>query len=277
MDFSPYDDVEIWHEENLTTEMLIKEYERIIKEEPHNTWKYEICDYCKQPKKVYFNTVEGSFGGESFYAINKEKHKNCSQIMKYEKLSIFDKYHKENIFSNSVPKNDIEKSYLESFKKYCDNFEKAKEIGVGLLLTGNAGTGKTFYSNCISNELKSKGFTVLSFNISGYMQELKKEFKEEQLLESIKSVDLVIIDDVGSEVLSEFTKEKMFNLFNTIYLEKKPCIVTTNNNARELEEHFRINGSGKILDRLLELCKPFKFDWKSRRQEIGQEKFKDLF
>ena len=157
------------------------------------------------------------------------------------------------------------------------DFFDAWEEDLHFFLYGSAGTGKTFYSNCISNELKSKGFTVLSFNISGYMQELKKEFKEEQLLESIKSVDLVIIDDVGSEVLSDFTKEKMFNLFNTIYLEKKPCIVTTNNNAKELEEHFKINGSGKILDRLLELCKPFKFDWKSRRQEIGKNKFEEIF
>lgn len=69
----------------------------------------------------------------------------------------------------------------------------------------------------------------------------------------------------------------MFNLFNTIYLHKKSCIVTTNYNASELGKHLTINGSNKILDRLLELCKPFKFDWESRRKAIGQEKFKDIF
>ena len=272
----------VFREEEITREILLQEFKRFESENVKDDPRIRYCDYCEKPKIILLEVIRKNYMGIEnedlvSFETDAKKHNFCYKIAEYEKLSIFDKYHKENIFSNSEPKNDIEKSYLESFKKYCDNFEKAKEIGVGLLLTGNAGTGKTFYSNCISNELKSKGFTVLSFNISGYMQELKKEFKEEQLLESIKSVDLVIIDDVGSEVLSEFTKEKMFNLFNTIYLEKKPCIVTTNNNARELEEHFRINGSGKILDRLLELCKPFKFDWKSRRQEIGQEKFKDLF
>ena len=263
------------HGEKLTIEQLNKEFERQEKEGINKSTNYR-CKYCGDPEFIMVKT-DHEVQDREFYSINTKKHEICKKISKYEKLSIFDKLHKENTFENADPKNDLEKSHVESFKKYCGNFEKAKEIGVGLLLTGNAGTGKTFYSNCISNELKSKGYTVLSFNISGYMQELKKEFKEEQLLESIKSVDLVIIDDVGSEVLSDFTKEKMFNLFNTIYLEKKPCIVTTNNNAKELEEHFKINGSGKILDRLLELCKPFKFDWKSRRQEIGKNKFEEIF
>ena len=267
----------VFREDEVTKEILLSEYERLKKEYPNNDWYYTECKYCGKPKTVTLKINNWDYTDEKVYAIDSEKHKHCDKILKYEKLSIFDKNYKQNTFENSIPKDEKEKSYLESFKRYCENFEKAKENGVGLLLTGNAGTGKTFYSNCISNELKSKGFTVLSFNISGYMQELKKEFKEEQLLESIKAVDLIIVDDVGSEVLSEFTKEKMFNLFNTIYLEKKSCIVTTNNNAKELAEHFKLNGSEKILDRLLELCKPFKFDWKSRRQEIGQEKFKDIF
>lgn len=258
-----------------TREELLEQF--YIKEKDGQTHYIARCEVCGEPSRVLIEGKKGFYG--AFYSIDQKKHFTCLKIRKYEKLSIFDKNYKQNIFENSKPKNDKEKCYLENFKNYCKNFEKAKENGVGLLLTGNAGTGKTFYSSCISNELKSLGFTVLSFNISGYLQELRKGFdeKERELLEAIKDVDLTVIDDVGSEVLSDWAKEKMFNLFNQIYLNKKSCIVTTNNNAKELEKHFEINGSGKILDRLLELCKPFKFDWESRRLEIGREKFKGIF
>ncbi len=211
--------------------------------------------------------------------MKRNNHTVCYKIAKYEKLSIFDKLHKQNTFENSTSTNEKESAYINSFKKYCDNFEKAKENGVGLLLTGNAGNGKTFYSNCISNNLKEKGYSVLSFNLSGYLQEIRLGFdeKEKDLIQAIRTVDLIIVDDVGSESISDWGREKTFNLFNEIYLNKKSCIITTNNNAKELGEHLKINGSNKILDRLLELCKPFKFDWESRRKAIGQEKFKDIF
>ena len=211
--------------------------------------------------------------------MKRHNHTICYKIAKYEKLSIFDKLHKQNTFENATSTNEKETAYINSFKKYCDNFDKAKESGVGLLLTGNAGNGKTFYSNCIANVLKEKGYSVLSFNLSGYLQEIRLGFdeKEKDLIQAIRTVDLIIVDDVGSESISDWGREKTFNLFNEIYLNKKSCIITTNNNAKELGEHLKINGSNKILDRLLELCKPFKFDWESRRKAIGQEKFKDIF
>ena len=273
-------DSNIYKEEEITREILLKEYEIAKKTKPNNNWYYRECFYCGKPKQVSIEINYGNYTDEKTFAIDLEKHKICEKIAKYEKLSIFDKLHKQNTFENASILNEKENAYINSFKRYCDNFEKAKEQGVGLLFTGNAGNGKTFYSNCIANNLKEKGYSVLSFNLSGYMQELRKfneKEKEKELLGAVETVDLVIIDDVGSENITEWGQEKMFNLFNTIYLYKKSCIVTTNNNASELEKHLIINGSNKILDRLLELCKPFKFDWESRRKTIGQEKFKDIF
>ena len=112
--------------------------------------------------------------------MKRHNHTICYKIAKYEKLSIFDKLHKQNTFENSTSTNEKESAYKNSFKKYCYNFDKAKENGVGLLLTGNAGNGKTFYSNCIANFLKEKGYSVLSFNLSGYMQELRKFDEKEK-------------------------------------------------------------------------------------------------
>ena len=139
-------DSNIYKEEEVTKEILLKEYETMKEKHINKGWYYDECSYCKQPKQVMLNIDNGRYIDEKLFMIDKEKHDICNKIAKYESLSIFDKYHKENTFDKAKIVNDKEISYLESFKKYCDNFEKAKENGIGLLLTGLAGTGKTFYS-----------------------------------------------------------------------------------------------------------------------------------
>lgn len=237
-----------------------------------NDWKVKRCTVCGEIDSVFIDDED------TFFRI--KDHTICHRIRKYEKLSIFDKESKNNTFSSATQKNKKESEYVRSFIKYCDNFLKAKEDGVGLLLLGNAGTGKTFYSSCIANELKSKGFTVLSFNLTKYLNELRNfedSSTEKNLMQAIKEVDFMVVDDVGNEKLTDWGKEKMFGLFNEIYLHKKSCIITTNLDKKQLEHHFLINDSNKIVDRIMELCKPFIFDWESRRTEIGKEKFKDFF
>lgn len=253
-----------------TIEELFKTADEELKK--NNEWKVKKCNICNGIDSVYVDDED------TFYQV--KNHSSCHRIRKYEKLSIFDKDSEKNTFKNSVSKNKKEDDFVEKFIKYCSNFEKAKENGVGLLLTGNAGTGKTFYSNCIANDLKSKGFTVLSFNLTNYLNELRNfedNNREKELLGAIKDVDFIVVDDVGNEKLTDWGKEKMFGLFNEIYMNKKSCVITTNLNKNQLEKHFLINDSNKIIDRIMELCKAFIFDWESRRTEIGKEKFKDIF
>lgn len=251
-----------------------EELKKIAKNEIElgNEWKIKRCSICNEIYSVYVDEED------TFYRI--KDHANCYKIKKYESLSIFDKESINNTFENATIENEKEKEYIQRFKKYCDIFQEIKEKGLGILMCGNAGTGKTFYSNCISNELKSKGFAVLSFNLTKYLNELRN-FKEgeteKNIIEAIKSVDCVIIDDIGNEKLTDWGIEKMFSLFNEIYLNKKSCILSTNLSKNQLEEHFKILDSKKITDRLSELCRPFIFDWESRRTKIGKEKSKDLF
>jgi len=231
----------------------------------------EYCKYCGN-EKAYYDTTEEAW-------IEIDIHKKCKKIAEFEKLSIFDKSSASNTFEIAEACCELEKLYIENFKKYCRNFQTAKNEGVGMFFTGNAGTGKTFYSNCISNELKKNRNTVLSFNLTGYFSELRQGFdeKEKKILDAIKTVDIVIIDDIGNEKLTEWTKEKLFNLVNSIYLHRKPVIFSSNLTGNKLKEHFDMNGSDKIVDRLLELCKGFSFSWESRRVKKGKEKFAKVF
>lgn len=196
------------------------------------------------------------------------------KISKYKKLSIIDRDFGNNIFANAQTICDKESEFIRKFKKYSEKFKKALEGNIGILMSGLPGTGKTFYANCIANEIQTKGYTVLSFNLSGYLRKIQEDYsnkrdfvsEEEKLLQAVKESDLLIIDDLGSEKLSDWGMEKIYNLIDERYKANKPVIITTNLDKDGLEEHLMLNGSDKLLDRIRAITTPFIFDWDSRRK-----------
>ena len=232
----------------------------------------EYCEFCGE--------VKGYWDFEENIWIEILKHRTCRLINELQDISILEKNYQQDTFENSIVVEEKEKEYLADFVKYCQNFKIALKEGIGMIFSGNAGTGKTYYTHCIINELKKNKYSVLSFNISKYLIEIKTEgfeTKEKEILEAINKADLIVIDDIGNEKFTDWSKERMFNLFNTIYMNRKSLLCSTNLSGEQLKEHFSIYGSEKILDRILELCKPYKFDWKSRRAKNGQANFKKIW
>ena len=200
-------------------------------------------------------------------------------MSKWNNFSLYSLDSKKSIFKNANFKNEKEEIYTKSFYKYCKNFEKAKDMGIGILMYGNAGTGKTFLTDCIYNELKASN-VIYKTTLSYYLQSIKDSFNsksEDWIINMLKEVDLIILDDVGNERLTEWSMEHLYNLFNFIYTNKKPLIINTNLSLFELEEFLTIKKSNKLTDRISELCKIFHFDWESRRSELNKEIFKELF
>ncbi|WP_369798242.1 ATP-binding protein [Cetobacterium sp. ZWU0022] len=196
------------------------------------------------------------------------------KISRYKKLSIIDRDSGSNIFEKAKIVCDKENDFIEKFKKYSERFKKALESNIGILMSGFPGTGKTFYANCIANDIQERGYTVLSFNLSGYLRKIQEDYankrdfisEEEKLLQAVKEVDLLVIDDLGSEKLSDWGMEKVYNLIDERYKANKPIIITTNLDKGGLEEHLMINGADKLLDRIRAITTPFIFDWDSRRK-----------
>ena len=186
-----------------------------------------------------------------------------------------------NTFDKAVVKSDQEEKYLRSFQKFCDNFEIASDKGLGMLMIGNPGTGKTYYSDCIYNQLCSK-YKVYRTRLSFLLTEIKdsysnKEKSEFDIYKRITSADLLILDDLGNENLTESDKNLMFNIIDTAYLNKVSMIINSNLDYVQFTNFLEVKGSDKILDRFKERCKFFKFSWLSRRREVNQAEFQKLF
>ena len=197
------------------------------------------------------------------------------EIQNYKKISSLMMYkddYKCN-FENSFVKNKKEKIYKKSFEDFCNNFSNFMNEGFGIYMTGEAGTGKSHYTNCIYNQMKDE-YIVFKTSIITLFDEIFKNFggmtKTDFLRNRLGKAELIIIEDLGNENIKDWGKENLYFIFDFIFKAKKPIIINTNLSDVQMEEYLWILGCDKLLSRLKSKCKYYKFDWEDRR--IGMYK-----
>lgn len=150
------------------------------------------------------------------------------------------------------PKKNMEKILSKSIN-FIKNFSSLNE---NLLFYGNSGTGKTFLSHCIAKELLDKGFFVVYRTAEELIQNLRTvRFENDSTLEELLiDCDLLVIDDLGTEQINDFSKTELFNILNKRLLKQKKMLISTNYTLKELSKTY----SERITSRLLgnfNLCK----------------------
>lgn len=148
-------------------------------------------------------------------------------------------------------------------RAYAENFQPALEQH-GIMFTGNVGTGKTFYSCCIANAVIDRGCTAWVTTLQPLVRALCSYESAEKILAKIRKVDLLVLDDLGSTALNDFTTDKIFEIVDERYRSGKPLIVTTNLNPDEAWKSSI--GMRRIFDRLRERCRHVVVDGESRRR-----------
>ncbi len=150
--------------------------------------------------------------------------------------------------------------------EFTKNFSKKKD---NLLFYGGPGLGKTFLCSCIAREILDKGYTVFYATAPQLFKTIEKErFSRSQDEESqtgfsddLQSVDLLIIDDLGTEFSTAFTSSELFDILNTRLINKKPVIISTNLSVSELQNLY----SERITSRIIGQYKVMKFFGKDIR------------
>ena len=128
-------------------------------------------------------------------------------------------------------------------QRFIDNFDDKNQKN--LLFTGNTGLGKTFLSSCIANEIIKKGKNVL-YQTAPVMLDSIIDYRfgksnSTNILASILNVDLLIIDDLGTECMNNMKFSEMFNIINTRLLNQNKItktIISTNLSLKELYANY---------------------------------------
>ena len=153
-----------------------------------------------------------------------------------------------------TPRKNIEDILEYITGEYLPNF---KNSNTNLLFYGNSGTGKTFLSWCIAKEILDKGFLVVYKTSDDLLRALKDiKFNNDTDLENLLiNCDLLIIDDLGSEQITDFSSTELFTLINKKILKNKKMLISTNLSLPLISKRY----SERISSRIIGEFKLFKF------------------
>lgn len=140
---------------------------------------------------------------------------------------------------------------IEECKDYVQNFGEKKE---SILFTGSTGCGKTFLSNCIARELIRRGFSVVYLTATDMFDILsdsrfgnRDEDEAKDKAAYILDCDLLIIDDLGTELINTFTASQLFYCINERLNRKKGTIISTNLALNRMQDEFTERVTSRIM------------------------------
>jgi len=133
----------------------------------------------------------------------------------------------------------MEKNF-QTCRRYAMTFSQNSG---NLLFVGGTGLGKTFLSACIARVVADRGYSVAyetASHLFGKLEQAKFAPTEESRREAAKLMecDLLIIDDLGTEMPGQFVTAALYSLLNDRILEGKPMVISTNLNVQEMARRY---------------------------------------
>lgn len=133
----------------------------------------------------------------------------------------------------------------------CKNFVEDFPCGKNLLFSGQPGLGKTHLSLAIGGALIEKGFSVIYSPAQNIIDSILKErfsyAGSEDVITAVNACDLLILDDLGTEISTAASVSVVYNLINTRILENKSTIISTNLDPDGIEQRY----DPRVLSRLI--------------------------
>lgn len=143
---------------------------------------------------------------------------------------------------------EVMKKTLDTCRRYALYFTERSE---NLLFSGDTGLGKTFLSACIARVVADRGCSVIyesASHLFGKMERAKfnSDPNAQREVDAYNSCDLLILDDLGTEMPGQFVNASLYTLINDRLLAGKPTIISTNLTSEELGRRY----SSQIASRL---------------------------
>ena len=170
---------------------------------------------------------------------------NIQDVLEKENFSTFSFSHYDNTTKDPITNmTALENMHdvVKTCREYIDNFKTDYR---NLYLYGATGVGKTFLTNCVAKELIEDSNSVIYVSAIRLFEILANStFKKngsddgKDLADNILDCDLLIIDDLGTEMINNFTASALFNCINERHLRRKSVIISTNLSLAELRSKY---------------------------------------
>ncbi|WP_154826372.1 ATP-binding protein [Clostridium butyricum] len=167
----------------------------------------------------------------------------------------------------------VNKKIYDFGRKFCDKFDEISKNGLGLFIYGRPGNGKTYLTSCIANELiEKKQIKIKYCGINFILNQIKSSYdykapEEVKTIGKFKDSKLLILDDLGTEQVTEWSRNKIYEIIDYRYRNKLSTIITTNLNMDEITNKY----TQRLADRMFEMCTKFEFTNESVRKQKAME------
>ena len=243
-----------------------KEKESILEKAGYPTDYLEPIYDCKDCKDTGY--IEGKKCHCLKQAAIKKLYPHTNLSNKYQNVSFkhfsLDYYDRND---NDAKTNLSSFDYAKNALEYCQDFVKNfNSTGGNILLYGNTGLGKTYLSTCIGLELLEQGYSVLYLTATQLLDVFEKKMKDRgtsarQDFMLLSEVDLLIIDDLGTEFQNSFNIPNVLDCINNRILSEKSTVISTNLNLRDLQTCY----TERFISRIVENYKLLRLTGKDIR------------
>ena len=194
-----------------------------------------LRELCRQEQKKELTSLLGS-GRESFDSF---------------RLDVYSDLYDEKL---GVSPRKLMQSNFNICRRYAQNF--TPQAG-NLLFSGATGLGKTFLSACIARQVADRGYSVVYETAIRLFSDFETEkFGGEEhrgLSRKYLACDLLIIDDLGTEMTTQFTISALYNVVNTRMMDNRATIISTNLAPEALEGRYSPQCAGNLPP--VEICR----------------------
>lgn len=213
----------------------------------------------------------------------KEKDKKEYEEQKRNRFrSIINRIYKENYVRRNIQNLNFENFYSDQNNQYAikvaRDFTSKNKVNIqanGLIITGKSGVGKTHLAGAIANRLIEADKIVLMGRLTTLLDMIKETFRdntksENQLIELYSNVDMIIIDDLGTERISSWALEKLYTIIQNRCENGLPIIITTRFNKEGLIARFSYSNDQDLVDatisKFYQMC--YGITLKSMKKEL---------
>ena len=239
----------------------------------HN--RFKKCEFCgKELRPIGFDYLYVNISEDSI----EEERCDCSKSKEYWKeidnkeyeqqkrkriRNIINTIYKQNYIGRKLQEMNLENFYFDSSNKYVldvvnDYINKNKDImkSDSLIIMGKSDTGKTHLAAAIANKLIENDKIVLMERLTNLLDRIRETYEnntksENELIEIYSNVDMLIIDDLGTEKISSWALEKLYTIIQNRYENGLPIIITTRFNKDGLIERFSYSKNSDLVDAMI--------------------------
>ena len=256
--------------------------------------KLKQCEYCgRELTPIGLDYLYANFSPDNI----EYERCTCKKAQEYWKEKDKQDYenakrkHYREIINNIYKQNYIYRKFQNlNFDNFIRNSENELAIAIakdyanknitsananGLIIMGESGVGKTHLAASIANKLIENDKIVLMGRLTTLLEMIKETFKdntksENELIELYSNVDMIIIDDLGTERISNWALEKLYTIIENRNENRLPIIITTRFDKQGLIERFSQSQDEQLVDaiisKLYQMC--YGVTLKSMKKEL---------